>query len=242
MPEYATVERITAHWAQTLGCDPRMVREPGIVVRQNAAQLADYRGAYLLRWADTCIVSVPAQHVEGISAAVSHRSPDELFDIGALATLFAGEVERIIGPATQAWIDEHDFRPTDERETHPLTTHDTVALRHLAAACDPSEWEHSGIASEDAIVFGCYSGEQLAAAGMLRAAGTLRQIGIVTHPAFRGQGYGRAVVSAMTATALREGTSPHYQTLAANVASRAIARALGFTEYARTLAVRLRER
>jgi predicted GNAT family acetyltransferase len=62
----------------------------------------------------------------------------------------------------------------------------------------------------------------------------------VTHPAFRGNGYGRAVVSAMTRAALDEGAIPHYQTLASNTASRAIARSLGFTEYAQTLAVRLK--
>lgn len=241
MPEPATIQRVETHWADTLGCDPRLLHAAGVDVVPNAAQLAGYHGAYLLRWADACIVSVPEPHVDPISVALSGRSPDAVFDADTLSALFAGAVERVIGPAVQAYTDAHDCRSADARGTRPLTTNDTEALRQLAATCDPTEWEHSGIDSEGAVVFGCFAGAQLTAAGMLRPSGILRQIGIVTHPAFRGQGYGRAVVSAMTAAALREGAIPHYQTLAANLASRAIARGLGFTEYARTLAVRLRE-
>ena len=49
-------------------------------------------------------------------------------------------------------------------------------------------------------MFGCFNGEALAAAGMLERWGDrLLQVGIVTHPDHRGRGYGKAVVSAMTA-------------------------------------------
>jgi RimJ/RimL family protein N-acetyltransferase len=70
-------------------------------------------------------------------------------------------------------------------------------------------------------------------------AATLLHIGIITHPDVRGQGYGRAVVSAISAYGLAADLVPRYQTLAANTPSVAIARALGFTHYATTLAVRL---
>ncbi len=116
MPERATIQRMRLHWADTLGCDPGILHEPGVVAQRNAGQLADYRGAYLLRWADTCIVSAPEQYVEEISVALAGRSPDEVFN-AAVSTLFASEAERIIGPATQAGIDKHDFRAADERGT-----------------------------------------------------------------------------------------------------------------------------
>jgi RimJ/RimL family protein N-acetyltransferase len=62
----------------------------------------------------------------------------------------------------------------------------------------------------------------------------------VTHPVRRGQGYGRAVVSFMTAYALDGGGIGHYQTLLANAPSVAIARSLGYQQYATALAVRLK--
>jgi RimJ/RimL family protein N-acetyltransferase len=89
-------------------------------------------------------------------------------------------------------------------------------------------------------VFGCHAGDALAAAGMLEPWGPrLLHVGIATHPAHRGRGYGKAVVSAMTAHGLAAGGVVQYRTLQANGASVAIARALGFQRFAQTLAVRL---
>ncbi len=75
---------------------------------------------------------------------------------------------------------------------------------------------------------------------MLLSKGPLRNIGIVTHPRYRRQGYGRAVVSAMAAYTLAGGAIPHYQTVLANAGSLAIARSLGFVQYATAFAVRLK--
>jgi len=64
--------------------------------------------------------------------------------------------------------------------------------------------------------------------------------GAPPHPAHRGRGYGRAVVSASMQHALDRGDLVVYQTLVANLPAVAIARALGCHDYARHLAVRLR--
>jgi RimJ/RimL family protein N-acetyltransferase len=113
-------------------------------------------------------------------------------------------------------------------------------LGQLAAAVGPTAWAHSGISPERPPVFGCYAAETLAAAGMLEPWGArLLHVGIVTHPAYRGRGYGKAVVSAMTTHGLTTGAVVQYRTLAANRASVAIAQALGFQRFGQTLAVRL---
>jgi GNAT superfamily N-acetyltransferase len=82
--------------------------------------------------------------------------------------------------------------------------------------------------------------------GRLVAAGTLApwregfwHVGIVTHPGYRGRGYGRAVVSAISRYGFGRGCLLHYQTLLANAPSVAIARLLGYRQHARTLAIRL---
>jgi RimJ/RimL family protein N-acetyltransferase len=61
----------------------------------------------------------------------------------------------------------------------------------------------------------------------------------VTHPGDRGRGYGKAVVSAMSAHGLATGGVLQYRTLQANLPSVGIAQALGFQRFALTLAVRL---
>jgi predicted GNAT family acetyltransferase len=78
----------------------------------------------------------------------------------------------------------------------------------------------------------------LVAAGKLQDLDeALVHVGVITHPAHRGRGFGRAVVGAMTAHALRAGRAPLYRTLLANAPAVAVARALGYREYARTLAL-----
>ena len=64
-------------------------------------------------------------------------------------------------------------------------------------------------------------------------------IGVVTHPAYRGRGYGRAAVSAATARGLEAGFIVLYQTLLANAPSVALATELGYQPYATHLAVQL---
>ena len=79
----------------------------------------------------------------------------------------------------------------------------------------------------------------MAAAEIGAGGDRLLHIGILTHPAYRGRGFGKAVVSAMTTYGLATGAVVQYRTLAGNLASVAIAHALGFQDFGQTLAVRL---
>jgi GNAT superfamily N-acetyltransferase len=238
-----TLAAIDEYWAAELGLPPGLLREPGVHVVALSGGMRDYRGAYLLRRESSVIVAVAAQRVEWARQAVQGCSPATVFDPVFLAGLFGSTVERIIGPAYQGFVDAATFRPVDGRATRSLTGADTPALQRLRAACDAIEWEHSAVKSDHlASVFACFVGGALAAAGILmRGRDRIGSLGIITHPAHRGQGYGRAVVSAMTAYALDTGLIPRYQTLLANAQSVGIARSLGFVAYGATLAVRLHD-
>ena len=63
---------------------------------------------------------------------------------------------------------------------------------------------------------------------------------MLTHPEFRRRRYGSAVVSLVVATALEEGKLLLYQTLEANRGAVRIALNLGYEQYARHVAVRLK--
>lgn len=240
MPTQSTLAGVEAFWAKRLGCAAEDLHRPGVALRRHAGELADYRGAFLLRWGDACVFSVPAALLAPVRETTQGRDVDEVFDTGFLTRAFDGQLERIVGPTFQGCADASDFQPAAERGSRLLTAEDDGALSELALACDPEEWEHAGIEHERAPVYGCFAGQALVAAGTLLAWGPyLRNIGIVTHPAYRGRGYGRAVVSTMTAHVLARGLVAQYQTLLSNASSVAIAQALGFQQYASTLAVRL---
>ena len=66
-------------------------------------------------------------------------------------------------------------------------------------------------------------------------------IGVLTHPAYREQNYGKAVVSAAMQDAFACGYFVLYQALEANRPSVAVATTLGCQAYAQTLGVHLVE-
>lgn len=241
MPTATTIEHLDTHWAVNFDCERDALHRPGVTLLRNGGDYATYHGAYLLRWGETCVFTVPAPFYERAVAGITGRSADEVFDPGFLARLFGDAIDRIIGPAFRGCCDASDFRPVDAPGARLLAPEDEPALRALAAACGDEAWEYSGITFDRPPNFGYVVAGGLVAAGMLRTLSEgLRHVGIATHPHQRRRGYGRALVSYMTAYALAEGGIGHYQTLMSNTPSKAIALSLGYQQYATGLAVRLR--
>jgi GNAT superfamily N-acetyltransferase len=240
MTRSASLHAVVAFWAAHLGCRDVQLAQPGTTVVRNGPDLAGYRGATVILRPPACVLAVPEDWYEPVAGAVGLRPPSEVFDATVLRQVFGAAVDRVVGPAWLGYADASDHRPAPTRGTRLLTGQDLPELRRLAAACGPAAWEHSGIDPERPPVFGCFAGDALVAAGTLERWGDqLLQVGIVTDPAHRGRGYGKAVVSAMTAHGLALGGVVQYRTLQANLPSVGIARALGFQRFAQTLAIRL---
>jgi GNAT superfamily N-acetyltransferase len=235
-----SLQAVVAFWAAQLGCSEAQLAQPGTTVVRAGPDLAGYRGATVVFRPPACVLAVPADWYEPVAGRIGKRPPAEVFDVTLLRRVFGSAFEMVIGPAWLGYADASDLRPAPTLGTRLLTDRDLAELRRLAAACGPTDWEHSGIDPDRPPVFGCFAGETLAAAGMLARWGDrLLHVGIVTHPGHRGRGYGKAVVSAMSAHGLAAGGVMQYRTLQANLPSVAIARALGFQRFALTLAVRL---
>jgi GNAT superfamily N-acetyltransferase len=235
-----SLQAVVAFWAAHLGCSEAQLAQPTTVVVRNGPDLASYRGATVVFRPPACVLAVPADWYEPVVSRIGHRPPAEVFDVTLLRQVFGAAVDQVIGPAWVGYADASDVRPAPMRGTRLLTDQDLPELQRLAAACGPVAWEHSGIDSARPPVFGCFAGDRLVAAGMLERWGDrLLHVGIVTHPGYRGRGYGKAVVSAMSAHGLATGGVMQYRTLQANLPSVGIAHALGFQRFAQTLAVRL---
>jgi ribosomal protein S18 acetylase RimI-like enzyme len=63
---------------------------------------------------------------------------------------------------------------------------------------------------------------------------------VLTHPEYRGRGWGTAVVSMTVELALAQGKVLLYQTLESNTAAVKLAQRLGYERYAQHIAVRLK--
>jgi GNAT superfamily N-acetyltransferase len=214
----ASLEVITAFWAAYLGCRRAQLSQPATVVVRNGPGLADYHGATAFFRPPACVLAVPADWYEHTTARLAHQPAAAAFEIALLRAVFGAAVDRVVGPAWLGYADHGDFRPAGPMGTRRLTDQDLPALRELAAACGPTAWAHSGIDPARRPVYGCYADRTLVAAGMLEPWGDrLLHVGIVTHPAHRGRGYGTAVVSAMTADGLADGRVVQYRTLQATL-------------------------
>ncbi len=236
----ATLARLDAQWAADLGCAVADLSLDRTRVVRHGATLSTYPGLLALKRNRSCIISVPPARLAATVALFAGRPSHAAFDRDLLQRAIAPTSGTIIGPAWLGYADHTDFQASDSRGTHPLTARDAAALRALEAACDPVAWKHSGVDANHDLLFGCFHGPLLVAAGTCRRRGEgVLDIGIVTHPAYRGRGYGRAVVNAMTTYGLTHEHVMRYRTLQANVPSLRVADALGYQEYGLTIAVRL---
>jgi RimJ/RimL family protein N-acetyltransferase len=243
-----TWRRIYDHLSARLGCPEETLRASGLRVIAHGLWLADYQGVYVWRiaadsGASSFTVSTPPALLDEARAALAIVDPEAALDPAFWLGALGSRVERVVGLSYQGYLDASVFQPAAPNRAHALAADERPALERLARACPAQEWEHSAIQPDHDPVFvvSDKDGELLAAASLTHEGAGMASVGVIAHPAARGRGYGRTVVSAVTAWALGRGETVHYQTLRANTASVAIARALGYQDLASALALRLRD-
>lgn len=237
-----TDEVIARQVAHLLGCRPADLAKPGVLVVSHGAWLGGYTGVYGWLMGSTAIVSAPLEWVDRVRHMTAGHTADDLLSAEFWHAHLGPALDRIVGPSYQGYVDAAAFRRAADTDARLLTATDRLGLERLAAACPPIEWEHSSIGLDQAPIFGLErDGELLAAAACAEKGPGVVTVGVITHPDHRGRGYGRAVVSGLTAYGLDQGLVLHYQTLRTNVGSVAIARSLGYHDIASAMAMRLRQ-
>lgn len=172
----------------------------------------------------------------------AHHEPEEIFNVDFWANIFGRAVDKIIGSAWIGYADTMDFSIAETRGARLLDRGDDAAFHRLAESCSQKELEHSGIKFDRPPILGCFLKDEIVAVAGYEIWGKrIAHVGVITHPSYRGRGYGKAVVSAITEYGLSKGLIMQYRTLQSNMPSVVIARSLGYQEYAETIAVRLTE-
>jgi GNAT superfamily N-acetyltransferase len=235
-----TVDTVEHYWSSFLGCPREALSRAQTLVVPHAG-LRDYHGLFAFLRHTLLVVSVPPHLLDTWRPQVIEWSPANVMREDRLRCLVGSAAERVVGPAFVGYTEHGTFPPVHSGAVRVLGPHDGTAFAALQAVCSPREWEHGGSQLGEQPVVGAYDGEYLVAvAGYTLWGGHIAHMAVVTHPQYRGQGYGRAVVSGLTAAVLSRGLVPQYRTLEANTPSMALARALGFERYATTVAVRFR--
>jgi RimJ/RimL family protein N-acetyltransferase len=243
----ALLEAVDRYWARFLGCAPEALRSNTAQIGVHTGQ-DDYAGrwlkerrvlCYLMEFGGAPIVSLPIGEVESYRAAIAQWQAGTVRMPALVEAVFGKRVLASRGPAFVGYSDLKHFRPAFSSSTRQLMTQDGKAVDRLRAACAVEEWEAGGSEFRPGAMVGAFRGQELAAlAGYQVWGDQIAHIAVVTHPAFRGQGHATTAVSALTEMVFERSLVPQYRTLEANTSSLAVARRLGFVQYAASLAVR----
>lgn len=229
-----TVSRVTEYWAHHLGCaaDALFASPPHIVT--HGAGLAGYSGIFALFRGDGLTISLPPDHADFLRPLL----PVPPISTSSLAAAFPGHSSAVIGPA---YIGYADSVVTPLPPARSLTPSDSAEVSELQSTCDVTEWDHGGSTLSAGPASGVFvDGQLVSLAGYEAWGGCIAHISVITHPAFRRQGFGRSAVAHLASRALVSGLIPQYRTLYSNLASIRVAEALGFCHFATSMAIRLR--
>lgn len=231
--EHDTCDRIDYLWADSFGLtiqeyldsDVRVICERDKRPQQSVRVLAH---------AERCIVSVYPE----LEGEIRRRTEDlTLADCQSDATMtnvFSDLCEEPPIPMFHSFQDGDGFRPFRLPGTRRLWFGDRGALLRFLGECPIEEVSSSSLGPLRQFVYGYIEGDRVLAAayfGLVMPYAV--SIGVLTHPAHKRNGLGKAVASVATEAALHCGFLVLWQAAVENAASVATAKSLGFCEYGR---------
>ena len=232
-------------WAQALGCDVRLLHQPGVHVVPGGERLQGLAGIYMARLDDATLVYCPPSARERAATLLPVLSPVEAFRAEVCARLAGAVPSQVHGPSWHGFVDPaHLVRPVQGRGRRLAADH--PLLTELRQACGDADWAEGGFffgddLEEEALVYGIEEQGRLVAAGNLTPfRGRPADVGLVTRPGERGRGLATSLTVRMVTDVLPYVGVVRYRALITNAASLRIAAALGFQERGRSYVVHVR--
>jgi GNAT superfamily N-acetyltransferase len=229
-------EAVDIFWAADTGCRPEDFDTEAVAVIEGPSH--DGREyAQFFRRKRRLQITCSASIVDIVRGATYGQSRGAIFDISFIERALRGRIDRIIGPAYLGYLDALDS-DSENPNARILSLDDRGALDDLRGNVMAQDWEHTAL-KPDLPIAGYFIDRTLvSAAGYEVWGGRIAHIRVLTREDARGAGYGRACVGRITAYAIEKGLIAQYRTLHVNAPSMAIARSLGFEDYASTIYVR----
>jgi GNAT superfamily N-acetyltransferase len=229
------------NWAKRFDCTVEDLNRPGTVLLPDE-QFTDSGGVHIWQIGERAFVRVDPNVVDDMKRA-QERFP-------AATALNADHIEEALGLDRIREIEDsliHYLYPPDFEHHDPpsaivvrqLGLGDAGALAEMKAACSPDEVDLGEVSVEDEIGFGCFDGETMVSVSTGFWLTGFMDIGVLTHPDYRGRGLGKAVVSALGTWCVERAIIAQYRCLVTNVGSHSIARALRLHRYFRQQSIYL---
>ncbi len=222
-------------WTRRLGCSLRVLAQPGTTLQPTERNAKD-RALAVTLWhagAHTVIQAPPALRglIRGILATISPQTSIEAEDLaGAWArfghsALLNHEITRI------HYMRPETFQPVDPPAGFRIRTlkrDDRFALKALLDACEPEAVDEAEVSVDDTVGMACIHEGSIVATATGFWFLSFMDIGVITHPAFRRQGLGAAVVTSLAMWCQVRGIVAQYRYDARNTGSRRLAERLNF--------------
>ncbi len=238
--ESNSVSLLKKYWFRELGCASETFGVGKTLVVSHGT-LTGYKGIIAFKFAGACIVSCPADFVPTLRNSLTGVATSVAFNPSYLENLPGIRVDRVIGPAWLGQITEADFLPQHGPETRELSPSDIPLIKDFLASCSQQDIAVSSLEPERHLMFGTFVRRTLGAISNFEVlGGCVAHIGILTASKLRGQGIAKKAISLATATALKSALGIQYRTLVSNVPAIKAARRVGFSDFAETIAVRLK--
>jgi GNAT superfamily N-acetyltransferase len=234
-------ELLDEHWTAALDVEPSVWRDAEVVVASHP-EPSHNESVHLIRREDSCIIVVPQALVGSTTIACASWPSPAVFDRAFVRSLYGNDVAAIEGPLWLGYATAESFRRIDGRGSRRLEgPGHALALAGLRRRVTREEWIDAGFEVPGRRQYGCFVRSELVCAGTLTPfRGRPASVGVLTHPAHRGQGFGSAMVSALTAEALIHSRAAQFRALEENRPALRIAKVLGYVEDGRTFEVTLR--
>jgi GNAT superfamily N-acetyltransferase len=219
-------------WTRRLGCSLRILSHPGTTLqpieRNNTRQSWSLS---LWHVGPHTVVQAPSALRGLIRALLSTLPPQHAVNAEDLAgnlgtdTLATREITHFhyMNPTTFQGVD-----PPDGFRIKTLKRDDRFALSALQAACEPEAIDEAEVSVDDTIGMACLQGDRIIAVATGFWFLSFMDIGVLTHPKYRQQGLGAAVVTTLAEWCRVRGIVAQYRYAAQNTGSRRLAEKLHF--------------
>jgi GNAT superfamily N-acetyltransferase len=234
-------EAADSWWARDFALDPSALRPPRTIVQEHAGRLVDAGGIWILVTGEFPVVSMPPSVFRVLREKAEAWSSSLVADPSALIEAIAPfRSTKVVGPAFIGYGTGGVLDLSCAGRAKPLSSVDAPAVEALRAESNEEEWEHGGSHHSSACRFGVWDGDdRLCSLASYVIWDRLAHISIITRPAARGHGFGRASVALAAKHAISAGLIPQYRTLVSNASSMQLAQRLGFQEYGFSVYARL---
>jgi RimJ/RimL family protein N-acetyltransferase len=223
--------RVDQWWAERLGVPVSELWPEGVTVSTRSG-LDDFDGIAVWRRDASAHVLLPGWADAKLADQLRVRDPAELLAPGFWRGLGPVAGRKARGPVVHSYTDEEVSAPRSVEEIDP------ASIADWEDAVSPKKWRASGFAGNVRHAFAIRSGDAIAAASNLtKFMGGSSNVGVLTHPAYRGRGFATRVTRAATAYAVEHEGIARFRYDADHARSRSVARALTFEDYCEQLVI-----